>query len=75
MMRKQHPEWGQDRMYDMLLRSQGLGTSPARDDRHVREPATTSAASVPGIFPPWRVPSVPVQSGLALRIVHPCAFS
>lgn len=80
MMRRQHRERGRDRRHDMLPRRQGLEASLARDCRHVREPVVrepvaTIAASVPRIFPSWRVPSVPVQSGSALRIVHPCAFS
>jgi transposase InsO family protein len=37
LMKSQHPEWGQDRLHAMLLRSEGLGASPGAIARVLAE--------------------------------------
>ncbi|MDX1648692.1 MAG: DDE-type integrase/transposase/recombinase [Myxococcota bacterium] len=37
MMKEQHPDWGQDRIHDMLLRSDGLQASPGAIQRVLLE--------------------------------------
>ena len=37
MMKQQHPEWGQDRIHSMLMRTQGFGASPGAIGRYLEE--------------------------------------
>lgn len=37
MMKQQHPEWGEDRIHSMLMRSQGLAASPGAIGRYLEE--------------------------------------
>jgi transposase InsO family protein len=37
MMKAQHPDWGQDRIHDVLLRSEGFGASPGAIARVLEE--------------------------------------
>ena len=36
MMKQQHPEWGEDRIHSMLMRTQGLGASPGAIGRFLQ---------------------------------------
>ena len=37
MMKQAHPDWGQDRLHAMLMRTQGLGASPGAIGRYLEE--------------------------------------
>ena len=37
MMKQAHPEWGQDRLHSMLMRTQGLAASPGAIGRYLEE--------------------------------------
>ncbi len=37
MMKQAHPEWGQDRIHSMLMRTQGLGASPGAIGRYLEQ--------------------------------------
>jgi len=37
MMKQAHPEWGQDRLHSMLMRTQGLGASPGAIGRYLEQ--------------------------------------
>ncbi len=61
MMKDAHPDWGQDRLHDMLLRTNGLSASPSAIQRVLDEATPCAGEAVRA-----RAPQLPVAN----RSIH-----
>ena len=52
MMKESHPDWGQDRIHDMLIRSEGLEASPSSVQRVLTEAGFEVIEATPRRNPP-----------------------